>query len=109
AADGIPLVKISALTGEGMEDLCQAIEDAVVAGEGDLGTSQVVPNLRHQNALNDAVIFFNKATANTREELPVEIIAVDLQSGLDALGEITGANATDEVLERIFSEFCLGK
>ncbi|MBW1771630.1 MAG: tRNA uridine-5-carboxymethylaminomethyl(34) synthesis GTPase MnmE [Deltaproteobacteria bacterium] len=109
AADGIPLVKISALTGEGMEDLCQAIEDAVVAGEGDLGTPQVVPNLRHQKALNDAVIFFNKATANTREDLPVEIIAVDLQSGLDALGEITGANATDEVLERIFSEFCLGK
>ncbi len=108
-AGGTPTVRISALTGEGMGDLCRAIKNAVVGGEGDLGSSRVAPNLRHQKALQDAMAYFREAESNTRKEQPVEIIAMDLQSGLDALGEIIGDTATDEVLERIFSQFCLGK
>jgi len=107
--NGAPIVRISALTGEGIPELCRAIEAVVMAGEGDLGASHAVPNLRHQKALEDSREFFRQAMANTRAGLPPEIIAADLQSGLDALGEITGETATGEVLERIFSEFCIGK
>ena len=108
-AGGTPVVRISALMGDGMEDLCRAIENAVVGGEGHPGTSRVAPNLRHQKALKDAMAFFKEAGGSTRDGRPVEITAVDLQSGLDALGEIIGDTATDEVLERVFSQFCLGK
>ena len=107
--DGAPIVRISALTGEGIPELCKAIEQLVMEGEGNLDASHVVPNLRHQKALEDSMGFFSQAMANTKEGLPAEIIAADLQSGLDALGEITGEAANGEVLERIFSEFCIGK
>lgn len=108
-ADDAPIVRVSALTGEGIPELCTAIKDVVMAGEGDLGASHVAPNLRHQKALEDSLGFFRQAVANTKESLPAEILAADLQSGLDALGEITGEAADGEVLERIFSEFCIGK
>ena len=107
--NGAPVVRISALTGEGIPELCKAIEQLVTAGEGDLDASHAVPNLRHQKALEDSLGFFRQAMANTKEGLPAEIIAADLQCGLDTLGEITGEAADGEVLERIFSEFCIGK
>jgi tRNA modification GTPase len=107
--DGLRVVKISALTGEGIDGLRKAIRDHVITADVDSTSSHLAPNLRHRTALMDAFKYFSTASGNMREGLPLEVIALDLNSGLEALGEIIGETTNDEIIEKIFSEFCLGK
>jgi tRNA modification GTPase len=107
--DGFPAVRISALTGQGLDDLKKAVVECVLIEGVDLACSNVVPNLRHRQALDEAMGFFKGATRSLEEDEPLEIIAVELKSGLDALGEIIGKTTGEDVLESIFSQFCLGK
>ncbi len=107
--DGMRVVRISALTGEGIDGLRKAIRDHVVTADVDSTSSHIAPNLRHRTALTEAFNYFRTACGNMREDLPLEVIALDLNSGLEALGEIIGETTHDEIIEKIFSEFCLGK
>ena len=104
-----PSVKISALTGQGLDQLKKAMKDCILEGRLDTTSSHAVPNLRHRHALNNALQFFKDAEQRTRDEAPMEIIALELRSGLDALGGITGETTSEDVLDSIFSQFCLGK
>jgi tRNA modification GTPase len=106
---GLPFVRISALTGEGIENLRKAIRDLIMAGGSETLATQIVPNLRHTAALSAAAESFKKAVRNTGAGLPLEIIAADLNAGIDALGEITGETPHEELLNKIFSQFCIGK
>jgi tRNA modification GTPase len=108
AAVGLTRVRISALKGDGIEELRKAIRDEITTGidTSDLG---VAPSLRHKEALDRASGHFQKSVSNLREGLPLEIVAADLQEGLEALGEIVGETTNEEVLDRIFSRFCIGK
>lgn len=105
---GLRRVRISALKGEGLEELRKVIREVITAGidTTDLG---VAPSLRHKEALDRASAHFEKSVSNLREGLPFEIIAADLQEGLEALGEIVGETTHEDVLDRIFSQFCIGK
>lgn len=109
AFSGFPQVRISALTGEGLDDLKEAIIGCVLQSEIDTTTSHTAPNLRHRRALEETVESLERAVAGAKDELPVEIVALELRNALDALGEIIGETSTDEVLDSIFSQFCLGK
>lgn len=109
ALNGIPQVRISALTGEGVDDLRRAIRDYVMQGHVETTTSHLAPNLRHRAALVEASQYFRSALNNTEQALPLELIALDLNSGLEALGEIIGETTNEEIIDKIFSEFCLGK
>lgn len=109
ALEGHEVVRLSALTGEGMEGLRQAILRRVGSVGLDPGCPGLAPNLRQKEALTEASRHFREGLAHLREEWPPEIAAADFQSGLEALGEIIGETTTEEVLERIFSEFCIGK
>jgi tRNA modification GTPase len=107
-AAGLHRVRISALTGEGIEDLRNAIR-GVITSRIDTTDLGVAPSLRHKEALDRASGHFKNGVSNLREGLPFEIIAADLQEGLEALGEIVGETTNEEVLDRIFSRFCVGK
>ncbi|MFZ7112793.1 MAG: tRNA uridine-5-carboxymethylaminomethyl(34) synthesis GTPase MnmE [Desulfatiglandales bacterium] len=110
AAGDIPMVKISALTGEGIEELRSAIVDRLLSGETDfMSSNRAVPNLRHKEALQEVSRLLKTATENLRADLPLDIVAVDLQGGVEALGEIIGETTHEDLLDRIFSRFCLGK
>jgi len=104
-----PVVRISALTGQGLDDLRKTIVECILEGDIDLTSSNVGPNLRHKQALLDAAGFFKNAARNLQEDAPMELIAVELKSGLDSLGEIIGETTSEEILDSIFSQFCLGK
>ena len=108
-SSGYRVTRTSALTGEGIDDLRAVILDIVVGSDQDRTSSDTVPNLRHKRALEEASGFFKKAIENTKQDLPLEIIAVDLNSGLEALGEIIGETTNEDLLDKIFSQFCLGK
>lgn len=107
--NGLHIVRISALTGEGIDRLLSTIRERVLESDLDAATSPLIPNLRHKKALEEASRYFRSAALNIREGSPMEIIAVELTSGLEALGEIVGETSNEEIYDRIFSQFCLGK
>ena len=107
--NGLPAVRISALTGEGIDDLRRAIRDLVLDGGSETDSTGLAPNLRHKEALKEAERFFEHAMRSIGKGLPLDIIAMDLQSGLEALGEIIGETTQEAVLDQIFSQFCIGK
>jgi tRNA modification GTPase len=108
-ANGMPIAPISVLTGNGVEHLCDLIVDKALENEMDTGFEKLAPNLRHKKALCEAAEYFEQAAQNLKKGAPMEIISVDLKAGLDHLGEITGATTNEELYDRIFSQFCLGK
>ena len=97
------------MTGEGIDDLRRAIRDLVLDGGPVTDSTGLAPNLRHKEALREAERFFEHAARNIGEGLPLDIIAMELQSGLEALGEIIGETPREAVLDQIFSQFCIGK
>jgi len=103
-------VEISALTGKGIDRLKEAIQDTILSDDAlSVSTSHAVPNLRHRQALKAAEECFQNAGTKAKNSAPMEIVAFELRTGLDILGEITGQTINDEILDSIFSQFCLGK
>ena len=110
-----PALYLSAQTGEGIEQLCQAIraQTAVVQEK----ERPLVALLRHRDALARADQALNQAemtilpflSSQPQEGLPWECLAADLRVALDALDEIVGEITTDDILDQIFSRFCIGK
>jgi tRNA modification GTPase len=75
----------------------------------DLTSTHIVPNLRHQRALSEAATFLKTAQQALTEAAPTEIVAEEFNNALAALGEIIGETTHEEILDHIFSQFCLGK
>jgi tRNA modification GTPase len=69
----------------------------------------VVSSPRHKQALSAALESVRSARTSWAQGLPADCISIDLSEALDALGQITGETADEELLDRIFSEFCIGK
>ncbi len=107
--NALPMIRISALTGEGLDELKNTMVRCIFESKTDLADLQGVPNLRHKKALSDAAFSFQNAVRALEECLPAEIVAEELKNGLDALGEIIGETTNETVLDSIFSQFCLGK
>ncbi len=106
----IPCVRISALTGDGMDDLRQSMfETANVSNLAISEGGAIVTNERHQQALQKAKESLTLALESVRKGESGEFVAVDLRGALDRLGEIIGTTTTDDILNRIFSNFCIGK
>ncbi len=101
------IVRVSALTGEGVPAL--RAEIARAAAGCDPGERASVTNVRHMDALARAGSLVSAAAEGIRRGAPMELASIDLQEATFTLGEVTGETATEEVLERIFSRFCVGK
>ncbi|NPA94959.1 MAG: tRNA uridine-5-carboxymethylaminomethyl(34) synthesis GTPase MnmE [Thermodesulfobacteria bacterium] len=99
---------VSARTGQGMEELTQAIYDILTSRE-DSSEIDVAPNLRQKEILQRAHEALVRAREGLQMGLSPEIVAIDLRQALDFLGEITGETVTEDILDHIFSSFCLGK
>ena len=106
---GLSWVAISALYNQGIEDLRATVFEEVTRQRGAFELPSVVPNLRHKLAIDRALRAGTEAVEGFRSRRPPELVAVDLKDALDALGEITGIVTTEEVLNQIFSRFCVGK
>ncbi|MBI5317117.1 MAG: tRNA uridine-5-carboxymethylaminomethyl(34) synthesis GTPase MnmE [Nitrospirae bacterium] len=100
---------MSAKTGMGIEVVKSALLAQLVSGGFEAGESLMVTNARHRDALRRASTSLDQALESVRGGMAGELISIDVRAAADALGEITGAITTDEILGRIFSEFCVGK
>lgn len=104
-----PLVSISAKQGTGLQQLQEAFAKMVTGGEQwDPGHTSV-PNLRHRAALQTALTATRHVTQGLDINLSPDLLAIELQQGLDSLGEIIGETTNEDILDIIFTQFCLGK
>lgn len=102
-------IAVSCSTGEGMDRLRSAIAGMVKEGKTDAAEHAWAVNDRHRTALEQARSSLEKALASAEDRQSPELIAVDLRDALDHIGTIIGATYTEDILERIFNDFCIGK
>lgn len=103
------MVRISAKTGEGLDALRDRIRTMLLRADFEPGEGAVVTRLRHRVALLKAHEALTGAAGSVQAKLSGEFVAMDLRAAIDALGEITGAVSAEDILDRIFRDFCIGK
>lgn len=103
-----PVVSISAETGEGVEVLHEAIFKSAVHGKGPAG-GVLITRARHRDILQKAAVAVDAAVSGTRGDASPEFISIDLRAALNSISDIVGETTPDDILDRIFSEFCIGK
>ncbi|HTA31552.1 MAG TPA: tRNA uridine-5-carboxymethylaminomethyl(34) synthesis GTPase MnmE [Candidatus Cybelea sp.] len=106
---GFAAIDVSCLTGAGIEELKDAIKATVWDGGTSSEMLQVMINSRHEDALRRARDSTARAVTALRDRLGLELAALDLRQSAQAVGEIVGKTTTEDLLDSIFSQFCLGK
>jgi tRNA modification GTPase len=104
-----PVADVCCLTGQGIEPLKDAIKGLVWSGDIKAEMLQVMINSRHQDALNRARTATLHTLTALRENHTLELVALDLRIAVNAVGEIVGQTTTEDLLDLIFSQFCIGK
>jgi tRNA modification GTPase len=104
-----PCISTSALTGEGIPALREAILRHVAGDRTPQQESGFLTNVRHQRLVSDALASLDDATNAVAARVPHEMLLLDLYRALRPLDEITGATTTDDILNLIFGTFCIGK
>ena len=106
---GTAFVKVSAKTGEGLDHLTEVIQSVCLKEGLEATPSVLVTRLRHKASLEQAHGSIEEAMHSLERRESGECVALDIRAALDALGEITGAVSTEDILDRIFQDFCIGK
>ena len=104
-----PVVKTSVLTGDGLSELKKTMVANVFENNIDLSASDVVFTMRQRVVLSRALDILEQTSDLLNEGAGYELVAIDLRRALDTIGEVAGEVLTDDILDRIFSEFCIGK
>ncbi|MBW4445547.1 MAG: tRNA uridine-5-carboxymethylaminomethyl(34) synthesis GTPase MnmE [Spirirestis rafaelensis WJT71-NPBG6] len=103
------VVKTAAANNQGIDPLEKAILEIVQSGKLQAADMDLAINQRQAAALTRAKISLEQVQATIAQELPFDFWTIDLRSAIYALGEITGEEVTESVLDRIFHKFCIGK
>lgn len=103
------IVKMSTLEQKGIDDLYKSIGNLFYMEEISLDNTTVITNVRHKNLISKALNSCREAKKSMELGMPLDIIAIFLKEILENLGEITGETVTDDIIDEIFSKFCLGK
>ena len=103
-------LSLSVSTGAGFSELCDEIvsrltSDMVIPDD----SSVIIENERQKSDLQRAETALQGARTAVENDLPLDIVSMDIQEALEALGELTGEVTTDDILDRIFGSFCVGK
>ena len=108
-ANGHSVVRVSAKERIGLGDLRRAVVNEVTGRSTPDSDVPVLTNLRHHEALTKAVESLKLVGLSLSEGRPADLVAVDVQDAIDHIGTVTGSITTEEVLDRVFAEFCIGK
>ncbi len=103
------IIRISILEGKGLEEIEEEIVSMVYGGVVKAKDTSFVTNVRHKNSLEKALKSIEEGIDAVNQNLPYDLIEVDIKDCYDALGEITGDTVDDDIVNRIFANFCLGK
>lgn len=103
------IIKISAKNGNGIEELYNEIENMFQIKNLETDGEIIITNIRHKNQIEYAINNINEAINTVKNNLPIDIISISIKQTLEDLGKITGENVSEDIINEIFSKFCLGK
>ena len=103
------IIKISAKEGRGIEELYQEIEKMFEIKDLSRGEEVLITNIRHKNQIELALKNIEEAKTAVINNMPIDMIAISIKQILEELGKITGENVSEDIINEIFSKFCLGK
>jgi tRNA modification GTPase len=102
-------IPFSSVTGRGFSELEQAIRRALLGDAPAETQAAVIDSVRHQSALEESRVALARARAGLAENASYDLLAADLRAAVDALGRITGEVSSADILNVVFSKFCVGK
>ena len=103
------IIEISALNNIGIDDVYAEITKLFEINEINIDNDLVITNIRHKNLIHQAIESIKKTKETIQEKMPIDIVAVYIKEILEDLGNITGEFVTEDIINEIFSKFCLGK
>jgi tRNA modification GTPase len=109
APAALPVVRVSALTGDGWAEFEAAVVRHAESFRAEQGEDLIAINARHALALGQATRHLETAREKVESNAPIELLASDLRAALVAFGEIAGRIDNEQVLDRLFATFCIGK
>ena len=105
----ITAIKTSMKDKKGLENLYNTISKMFSEDKIDLNNEIIITNIRHKNQIHKAIEIITGTTNCREQNIPIDITAIAIKEILDELGEITGNNVSEDIINKIFSKFCLGK
>ena len=103
------ILEISALNNTGIEELYKKITEMFEVSEINLDNELIITNIRHKNLITKALNNIQETKITIKNNMPIDIVAVNIKEILENLGNITGEYITEDIINEIFSKFCLGK
>ena len=103
------IIKISAKNGDNIDKLYKTISKMYQINDIEIDDGEILTNIRHKNQIDEAINSINKTRETINNNMPVDIIEIYLKQVLADLGKITGDDITEDIINEIFSKFCLGK
>ncbi len=104
-----PVINTSVLTGEGLDTLRKTIVSGMLENNVDISASDIVFTMRQKVVIGKALEIVEQISDSLAEGIGHELIAIDLRRAVDTIGEVTGEVVTDDILDIVFSTFCVGK
>lgn len=104
-----PVIEMSLKEGYGLDDLEGTITDMVYHGKAIASDEAMITNVRHKEALMSAAEALQRCLFSIDDGMPMDLVSIDLKDAIEALGLISGKTVEDEVVDRIFERFCVGK
>ncbi|NMA95062.1 MAG: tRNA uridine-5-carboxymethylaminomethyl(34) synthesis GTPase MnmE [Clostridiales bacterium] len=103
------IIEISVKSGKGIDRVEDYIYNMVYSGDVSIDDGPIITNIRHERLLKSSYDHLIEAKAAIDIGMPLDLVAIDIRAGWEDLGSITGEFVTDDIIDRIFSNFCLGK
>ena len=104
-----PLARVSAITGEGLDELRRRIYEHAVPQQAEGQEPGFITNIRHEGLLRESLASLERGRTAVRDNVPHEMLLLDLYSSLRPIDQVTGATTVEDILDSIFSTFCIGK
>lgn len=102
-------IELSAMMGTGVQKLEEMIADFVLCDKAKVAEETFISNIRHREAVGKAIQSLHQSIDTIDQNLPLDFVSIDITAAWQALGEITGQTVLEDIIDRIFSTFCLGK
>ncbi len=103
------IIKISTKTGEGLENLEDKLEELFNFHGLDTENEIIITNIRHKDLISKAIMGLKSAINSIETGIPIDMISIDIKEAIKTLGEMLGESVSEDVLNKIFEKFCVGK
>lgn len=103
------IIKISALRKTGIEEIYDEIANLFNINKLQIEDGEFITNIRHKNSIENAIKKLQKSKQVIIDNMPIDIISIDIKDALEELGKITGDSVSEDIIKEIFKKFCLGK